>query len=222
MNIIKSLPSQKNHIIIALTIMLTLLLSGCSSEKIAVTSSDNPELRCKRIKSFSNDKNFWDFAYENIPTVSYDELSSGAYDSSYVCLDGIMLAHDIEFLIAFQKSDSSYTDDTFLPDLDDEENRPYGYKILEDISSGTSIKLCVYIQNGEPYFMKGIKKINKSFDLDTKDYLKKRNERISAEIEESRLKAELEKGAQKSDNPLMNQNILSDFVTSGDKSKILT
>lgn len=134
--------------------------------KTPVTSSDDPELRCEKLHDYSNANSFWKFAYENIPTVTYDEAISGDYDSSYICIDGVFLSnYSVEFSVAFPSDSDSYVWESFLPD------DAIGNDLIDDMKDGDSIKLCVFIQNGHfSYHPKALCKIKKTFDFNVTEY----------------------------------------------------
>lgn len=156
-----------------------LLFTSCSGFdlKNPVTSSDDSELRCEKLHDYSNANSFWKFTYENIPTVTYDEAISGAYDSSYVCLDGIFLSSYVEFLVVFPSNNDSYFEKSFLPD------DTIGSDLIDGMKDGDSIKLCVFVQNGNfSYHPVAIRKINKEFDFNVTEYRKTKQEQQKTQI----------------------------------------
>ena len=70
---------RKSSIVFLLLAMLSLSITGCGSSKTAVTSSDDPSLRCKEIKDFSKQEvsKLWPeiLRFEN-PHTYYVDLSS--------------------------------------------------------------------------------------------------------------------------------------------------
>lgn len=215
---------RKSSIVFLLLAMLSLSITGCGSSKTAVTSSDDPSLRCKEIKDFSKDNDFWDYAYKNIPTISYSEIEGGEYDNSYVCVDAIVLySHELagsyDLLLAFNLNDNDYTDQSFMPDATGNGSCKYGYKLIPDLSAGTSVKICSYVSKGRlNYYLTGIEKTNLKNTLDTSQYMKDRNEKMESERDD--YLAQITETPQ-SDNPLMNADLNTGTVYSGDKSKVL-
>ena len=199
-----------------LLIGFSLFITGCGLSKDPITSTVDPDLRCKKISDNLSNKEFWDFAYENIPTVTIDEVESGSYNNSYVCIDSVVLYFNQRRIpvlkCAFQYNDGSYTDDTFYID---ERYCKYGYKILPDLEEGTCVKLCSYIGNGFVSDFIGIKKLKSKSDLDMttiKQELKNKKNDIPFFIEETETPQ---------NNPLLQSYIKSGDIYSGDRSKIL-
>lgn len=161
--------------LIILTTLSLLLLSGCT--KSPTTSLENPDLRCKKLPNSvkSSEKDFWNFAYKEIPTVTYSEATSGDYNDSYVCLDGVILQNFIDLLIAFPDSDS-YVDDDFMVD----KTIGSSYIYDEEIDSGDSVKICVYVDSDGAVFynLEAIQPIKETFDINIPEYMKKRNEKL--------------------------------------------
>lgn len=212
---------------VVLVLCLSILVTGCSSAEKAVTSASNPDLRCKEISDYSNDKKFWNYAYKNIPTVSLAEVESGSYDDSYICVDATVLysrelAGDYDLLAAFEYENGNYGDCSFLPDGSGKDSCMYGFKILPELKGGDMIKICAYIENGKiSYYPVAIKKISGTSSLDVKKYLNDRNAAFEKQQAEAEAAAKAAKEAAKTGNPLLDADVHTDWVRTGDGSGVV-
>ncbi len=211
---------MKKRTVVALSLLLSLSLSGCGQKP--VTSVDNPDLRYTKMYTEYSDKEFWNDAYKKIPTVSMADIKSGNYDNSYVLFDAYYLYSEGNSIIsvALPEGDGNFRSETFVAS-----DHCYGYKTVDSLNQGHSVKLCLYIDdkahiNG--YFY-GLKDLGSQSEFDAAAFVKERQKEFEERRQasnEAASSAESETN-KVSDNPLMNIDIQTENVWTGDKSKII-
>lgn len=192
--------------------------TGCSSQKNCLTSNDSPDLRCDKLETFSNDSKFWSWAYENVPTVTSENISSGAYDNTYVCRDywviGCVDHNDwAEMHLIAETSENEYARVLYTPGIDSLSTPKYGKETISNVERNDKLKFCFFVENG--HFLLdhsvGIKNLGNDSSFDVEGFLKK--EKIE---KETTAKAE-----NIPSNPLLKSTIKTGTIYSGDNSKII-
>lgn len=222
-----TLPHKKIAKCVLIIFIISLFAVGCSSgNKEPISSSDNPELKCESINDFSSDSKFWSWAYDNIPTVSIPEISSGKYDESYVCIDawiiGVVENNGwYEIPIVAEISPEEYSRMLYTPGIDNLSIPKYGEKVLKDFERNEKIKFCIFVENGS-YTLDhaiAVKNLGRDTSFDVDAFLKEENEQNEQKKKEQEALAQAAKDA--ITNPLMKEELKTGTVYSGDKSQTL-
>lgn len=192
-------PPKKTHNFVSrlltafLCISFSLSLFGCNGSEptTPVTSSEDPDLRCEEIEDFSNDNKFWDWVYENVPTVTASDISSGSYDDTYVCFDALVIGavdHEgyIELPTVAQNSSGEDERKLFIIDTDTGGNLKYGEDIFENVERSDKLKFCGKVSNGSfiDSNIIAIQNMGKDTDFDMDAFLEKDMERQKKEAAE--------------------------------------
>ena len=189
--------------------LLCLLLTGCGAGK-PVTSSENPSLRRDKLnlEYYKSDNAFWKMAYQEIPTVSFEEATGEDYRGTYVCIDTVGISgeeksfstdswKEADVELAIPKADGSYYSYRNRIIMSDSYMFKFGFDVLCNIHEGDEIKLCLYLKSDnliEAYAV-GAKKTGTDSDFNIENYRVDADAQIESEEEEAARK-ESEKAAE--------------------------
>lgn len=218
---------KAEKLIAVFLLIVSLLCSGCSSSSNEpILSSDNPDLRCGSLSEFQSDKKFWKWAYENIPTVSESDISSGKYDGSYVCVDAWIVGvneHDGwgEVSVIMQNSSSEYEKIYYIYGINDMDYLKHGEEIIKNFRRSDKVKFCVFVENSGYTldYAVAIKNMGPDNSIDIDSVLEEYNEKEEQERKEREAAYQAEQDA--ITNPLLKEKLKTGIVYSGDKSNIL-
>lgn len=190
-----------------------ILMSGCNERNTIdpITSSENAELRCWKPDTFSNEKKFWNYAYENIPTVTMADIASGKYNDSYVCIDvfakcAIIQTLFIEFQAVVQDETGKYEQVMYTPEIGEDAPLKYGTNVFSELKQNDKIKLCSFVSNGRFQDMSiiGAKNLGQDTSFDVEKFVK-----------EEKAKEEAEDALKISEDSESNTSESSNIVTKG-------
>ena len=185
--------------------IIIIFLVGCTFNPKPVTSTEQPGLRKKRLKTenYKTDDKFWNMAYKEIPTVSFEDVTGGEYIGTYVCLDSVGISaeeenysvdgwKEVNVELAIPREDGSFY--SYRNKIVKSKNSTfeYGIDVLQDIEVGDAIKLCLYLNAndvGKAYVV-GAKKIGEDDDFDLEKYREDAAIQIKNEEEEKQRIAE--------------------------------
>lgn len=183
----------------------TLLLTGCNSKRDSsepITSIEDADLRCWKLFTFTGSDDFWEFAYEHIPTVTMTDIATGSYDDSYICIDVLTIntinfRQYTEFNAIIQDETKEYIQKTFSissntnTDPNIGKRLEYGNNIFADLSKNDKVKLCFKVSNGEllDYNMVAAKNLGPDTSSDLEKFLEK-NEELSKTLTASEFDTE--------------------------------